>query len=91
MSFVRHDLYPFINKILLILAYTVNQFPPLLSDDEDEDFEKFLSDLPEEEPDEEEFIINDRFIADFNDKDEDMITEDDVVSTFCRNYNSQSN
>ena len=88
---MRHDLYPFINKILVILAYTVNNFGPLIDDDEDVEFEKYLGELPNEDPEEEEFAINDRFIADFNDKDEDMIKEDDVVSTFCRNFNPRSN
>ena len=26
LAFVRQDLYPYINKILVILSYTVNQF-----------------------------------------------------------------
>ena len=26
LSFIKHDLYPYINKILVILAYTVNSF-----------------------------------------------------------------
>ena len=47
----------------------------MLEDDEDEDFEKFLSSLeeePEEEedPDEDEFAFNDRFIQDFEDVDD---------------------
>ena len=57
-----------------ILTCTVNNFPPLLEGPEDEDFERFLSTLdkePEEEdPDEEEFAINDRFIRDFEDVDD---------------------
>ena len=73
---MRHDLYPFINKIVTILAFTVNNFPPLLDDDEDEEFEMYLRELPEEEePDEEQFVVNDRFIADFDDKEDDMIAE----------------
>ena len=53
----------------------VNNFPPLLEDDEDEDFEKFLASLdeePEEEedPDEDQFAFNDRFIQDFEDVDD---------------------
>ena len=58
-----------------LLTCPVNNFPPLLEDDEDEDFEKFLSSLeeePEEEedPDEDEFAFNDRFIQDFEDVDD---------------------
>ena len=64
----------------------VNCFPPLIDDDEDEEFEKFLSELEEQDPNEDEFVINDKFIADFDDK-EDAITEDDVVSAYCRNLN----
>ena len=90
LSYIRHDMYPFINRILVILAYTVNNFPPLIDDDEDEEFEKFLDDLEEKDPNEDEFVINDRFIADFDDKEEDMITEDDVVSSYCRNLASDS-
>ena len=89
LSYVRHDMYPFINRILIILAYTVNNFPPLIDDDEDEEFEKFLNDLEEKDPDEDEFAINDRFIADFDDKEEDMSMED-VVSSYCRNLVSPS-
>ena len=82
-------MYPFINRILVILAYTVNNFPPLIDDDEDEEFEKFLHDLEEKDPDEDEFAINDRFIANFDDKEEDMITEEDVVSSYCKNLAPQ--
>ena len=64
----------------------VNCFPPLIDDDEDLEFEKFLGELEEQDPNEAEFVINDKFIADFDDK-EDMITEDDVVSAYCRNLN----
>ena len=36
----------------------------------------YLRELPEEEePDEEQFVVNDRFIADFDDKEDDMIAE----------------
>ena len=62
----------------------VNCFPPLIDDDEDEEFEKFLSELEEEDPNEDEFVVNDKFIADFDDK-EDAMNEDDVVSAYCRN------
>ena len=48
------------------------------------EFEKFLGELEEQDPNEAEFVINDKFIADFDDK-EDAITEDDVVSAYCRN------
>ena len=42
----------------------------MLEDDEDEEFEEFLANLDkepeaEEDPDEEEFAFNDRFIRDF--------------------------
>ena len=40
----------------------MNCFPPLIDDDEDEEFEKFLSELEEEDPNEDEFVINDKFI-----------------------------
>ena len=70
LQFIRHDLYPYINKILVILSYTVNNFPPLLDDDEDQDFETFLSGLEKEDPDEEEFAINDQFIQDYEDEDD---------------------
>ena len=59
-----------------LLICPVNNFPPLLEDDEDEDFEKFLDSLEEEpeeeeeEPDTEEFAFNDRFIQDFDDNDD---------------------
>ena len=71
-------------KFLNCPLYQVNNFPPLIADAEDEDFEKFLSgigtDEPEEEdPDENEFAINDRFIADFDDKEEDMINDEDYA------------
>ena len=69
----------------LKLFTQVNTFPPLIDDDEDEEFEKFLSDLEEQDPDEDEFVINDKFIADFDDKEDDMINADDVVSAYCRN------
>ena len=62
----------------------VNCFPPLIDDDEDEEFEKFLSELEEQDPNEDEFVVNDKFIADFDDK-EDAMNEDDVVSAYCRN------
>ena len=61
-----------------LLTCPVNNFPPLLEDDEDKDFEKFLDGLEEEpeekeeEPDEEQFAFNDRFIQDLEDND-DMI------------------
>ena len=47
----------------------------MIEDDEDEDFEKFLAGLDEEpeegeDPDEDEFAINDRFIRDFEDGDD---------------------
>ena len=60
-------------------------FLQLIDDDEDVEFENFLNDLEEKEPDEDEFAINDRFIANFDDKEEDMITEEDVVSSYCKN------
>ena len=66
-------MYPFINKILLILAYTVNNFGPLIKDDEIDEFEQFLNDLPEEgediDPNVDDFVQNDRFIRDFDDDD----------------------
>ena len=69
-------MYPFINKILLILAYTVNNFGPLIKDDEIDEFEQFLNDLPEEgedtEPNVDEFVQNDRFIRDFDDDDSNL-------------------
>lgn len=70
-------MYPFINKILVILSYTVNNFGPLIKDDETEEFEQFLNDLPEEgedttDPNVDEFIQNDRFVRDFDDDDSNM-------------------
>ena len=58
-----------------LLTCLVNNFPPLIEDDEDEDFEEFLANLDkepeaEEDPDEEEFAFNNRFIRDFEDVDD---------------------
>ena len=69
----------------------VNNFPPLIADDEDEDFEKFLSgigtgDVEEGDPDENEFVINDRFIADFDDEEEDMTNEENYAWMNEENY-----
>ena len=45
----------------------------MIKDDENEEFEQFLNDLPEEgedtEPNVDEFVQNDRFIRDFDDDD----------------------
>ena len=66
-------MYPFINKILLILAYTVNNFGPLIKDDEIDEFDQFLNAMPEEgqdtDPNVDEFIQNDSFIRDYDDDD----------------------
>ena len=61
-------MYKYINKILVILAYTVNNFPPLIDDEEVVDIEKVLKELEnEDEPNAEDFNQSDDFIADFSD------------------------
>lgn len=76
LSFVRHDMYPFINKILVILSYVVNNFPPLLKDDEEKELEEVLTQIEVEEPDVDEFTANDKFVAtfaaNFDDSDDDI-------------------
>ena len=78
-SFVRHDMYRFINKILLILSFVVNTFGPLLEDDEDQDFDKFVTELEDEDPNADNFARNDRFIANFDENDDKVY---DNVSSF---------
>ena len=56
-----------------LLSYIRKYYRPLIKDDETEEFEQFLNDLPEEaentDPNVEEFIRNDSFIRDFDDDD----------------------
>ena len=55
-------------------------FRPLIDDDEDEEFEKFLDELPEEDDaiDVERFIYSDKFIKDHE-------YDDAHVSSYCAN------
>ena len=64
-------MYKYINKILVILSYVVNTFPPLLQNDLiDQDFENFLEEFETMDPNEAEFIMNDRFIANYDENDD---------------------
>ena len=64
-------MYKYINKILVILSYVVNTFPPLLENDLiDQDFENFLEEFETMDPNEAEFIMNDRFIANYDENDD---------------------
>ena len=44
LQFLPHDLYKYINKILLILAFIVNNFNPLIADDEENESDGSESD-----------------------------------------------
>ena len=44
----------------------VNSFGPLLQDDEDLEFDKFISELEDEDPNADDFARNDLFIANFD-------------------------
>ena len=64
-------MYKYINKILVILSYVVNTFPPLLQNDLiDQDFENFLGEFEDMDPNEAEFIMNDQFIANYDENDD---------------------
>ena len=55
-------------------------YRPLIEDDEDEEFQTFLDELPEEdnEPDVDRFIYSDKFIKDAE-------YDDAHVSSYCAN------
>ena len=94
INFLRNDEYKYINKILVILCFSVNMFPPLIAcpevnfnqpdfdentelgpviDEEDEalsyDLDEILRQFDQEdEPNPDQFLIDDEFIADPGEK-----------------------
>ena len=68
--------------------YIFNLYSPLIDEDEDDEFQKFLDDIDEEdddddqEPNVDQFIRNDKFIQDYG--------SNDTISSFCRDLSKVS-